>query len=428
MILNKLFNASSFAVEYKFKYKNIPHNEKAAWLQKKIEKLGPTYIKLGQFVSNRSDILGENTYLKIALEKLHDEVEPLPWKTISDIIEKNDAIEKFIDIQKVPLAAASIGQVHRATLTDTDGVVKDVVIKIMRPDIATQVDNDIRIIKFVLGILALFANESKQIQFKDAYMMLDDVRTSILKESNMNNELNNVLAFRQIKLDKTIIPNVYPAISSQSIIVMDYVPSIKFRDAYAFADKSKRKTLAFNIMDCFIRQFLFHGVIHGDPHPGNIALCPDLNSFVMYDFGNIVQLDLYTRNYFKLLVFELMNENIPNVMSILEKIPKLVTIKNKTVLKKYIVTYIEYIKTIDINVLKKLASRDVNDQDLPIKFSSTIFEIIRIFGTIEGICLDLDPTFSYEEVFYKYADTLFADTEFILLKAFHDVNGLIDHI
>jgi predicted unusual protein kinase regulating ubiquinone biosynthesis (AarF/ABC1/UbiB family) len=144
----------------------------------------------------------------------------------------------------------------------------------------------------------------------------------------------------------------------------------------------------------------------------------EMNRFVMYDLGHIVQLDKTSRSLMKILVFEIMTENIEGVIAAMEKMPEIIKIRDKTKVRVFVKQYIEYVKTIDVQVLSSLDSRDDN---LPVQFSSTVFEIVRIFGIIEGICLSLDPTFQYDKVFYKYIDTLVLDRDFLEYKAGTDL-------
>jgi predicted unusual protein kinase regulating ubiquinone biosynthesis (AarF/ABC1/UbiB family) len=416
MIIGKCFELSKIVVEYKVKYPFMKPVEKTRWIQKKVESLGPTYIKMGQFLSNRGDLI-DDVILKGALKKLHDDVDPIHWSDIESLIDE----DKFTDIQKVPIAAASIGQVHRGTLKNGD----EIVLKIRRPNVLKQVNNDINVIKGFLTILMLLSVESKKQQIRDAFSMVEDVKRALTKETDLKSELVNMELFNKLNLKTIRIPRVYKDLCNENVIVMEYIPSIKFMDCFEHTDTKSRKQLAFSIMNIFIRQFLYYGLIHGDPHPGNIALLPNQQTFVMYDFGTVVSLDRKTMNYFKLLVFELMNENLENVVSVLQNLDELVKINDINETKTYIASYMRYIKTIDVNEFKKAISKSSNEK-LPIIFNSKFFEIIRIFGTIEGICLELDPDFSYDEIFANYSDVLFNDTDFLMMKSFQDTCSIID--
>lgn len=423
-MFSQISKITKFAYNYKVRYNQLSGSNKILWWKENIESLGPTYVKIGQFMSNRSDLLSDQD-LKCALQMLHDNVAPLEWECIHEIIKMNYDNDTFTYIDVKPLASASIGQVHRATLKNGDNVV----LKIRRPNIGVEIGDNILMLEFILNIIKKIilllkdADNDLKSGITDLSIMLDDVKQSILRESSMLSEVANLKKFENAKIKNTLIPCIYDELSNDDILIMSYVPSIKISDAYT--DKEKKKKLAAALMDSFIRQFLFTGIIHGDPHPGNVALSPDKTNFVMYDFGHIVELDADTMNIMKLLVFELMSENVNSVMRLMTDIPDLVEIRNETGLTQYIRKYIAYIKTIDVKVLKELTEQS-SKINMPFKFSGKIFEIIRIFGIVEGICLDLDPEFSYDDAFSKYANKLFNDEDFLMLKSKFDLNALID--
>jgi predicted unusual protein kinase regulating ubiquinone biosynthesis (AarF/ABC1/UbiB family) len=419
LTIKKIYQTSKFAFDCRYSYQHLPNSKKVAWIKDNVQKLGTTYIKLGQFLANRPDAIQGDPHIIQALSQLHDNVEPMPWDDVNKII--NDGkygidLGAFESIDTTPLAAASIGQVHRACLKDGSTVV----IKIRRPDVAIEVKNDIEILLFLCKCISYFSKETSQ--FADAIKILRDMEASIIRETDMDLEIKNIEMFRE-KVKNYKIPRVYKELSTRNVLVMEYVMGVKFRDAYAPGDFDNRKKLAYKIMDAFIQQFLFYGVIHGDPHPGNIALLQCKTNFVMYDFGHVVSLDKQTRNYMKLLVFELINENIPGVINILSEVPDLVEMRQGEHVSQYIRNYIKYIKSIDVKVLQNMAD---NNSNIPFKFSGKVFEIIRIFGIVEGICLELDADFSYETVFEKYIDKIFTDAEFLMLKAFLDSKLFID--
>ena len=401
-------------VEYKLLYPRLPKSARAKWVRKKIEQMGPTYIKLGQFVASRSDILFDPD-MKKALSKLHDDVTPMPWEAVEGALES--VMPTFKNIERTPLAAASIGQVHRGTLITGE----EVVIKIRRPDILAAIAEDIRVIKMLVGIASRLGVDEKSVE--TASRMADDVLNSMMREADLKLESDNLKVFTDATPPNTYIPKVFDDISSDSVLVMEYVPSIKFGES----ERSGRKALALKIMTNFIDQLLVKGVLHGDPHPGNVALALDQKSFVMYDFGSIVTLTDSTRNYFKLLIFEMISDNVDGVVEILQQVPELVTIDDPRVVKTFVAGYLKYMKTIDIKELKNvLQSSEAAKGDVPIQFSSKIFEIIRIFGTIEGICVTLDPAFTYDAVLSVYAPTLVMDADFVVMRSLRDVSRIVD--
>ena len=410
MILQKL---SSIALDYKINYRRLSSEQKSIWIKNSVQTLGPTYIKIGQFLSNRPDIFQKNRELEKGLKQLRDNVDPIPWTQLSHLVDAT----KFKEIDRVPLATASIGQVHRAITLDD----KNVVIKIRKPQVIDEIRRDVRFYLFILSIV----NKIKPSHsVSELIIILNNIRRSVVNECDIQNECRNITKFRDINLSNVKVPYIVNELCTDDIMVMEYVPHIALTDAYSKVYDRKKLSLA--IMSLFIQQFIRHGIIHADPHPGNMAILPDKTRFVLYDFGHVVELDLLSRNNMKLFVFELMNENIDNIITIIKRLPDLITIVDEDALRRYIVEYIRYIKVIDVEVLKDLAPRD--NLSLPFRFSPKIFEIIRVFGIIEGICLDLDPKFSYFEVFNMNMEMFLSDNDFLYMKSGLDIDNLIDRL
>ena len=392
------------------------------WIVQRIQDMGPTYVKLGQFLSSRADIIGPDTI--VALRELQDSTNPLPWSTVRDIVNASNANIQFSFIDQVPIASASIGQVHRGTLVDGT----EIVIKIRRPGIVSAIEGDVLFLERILNVLDVFNKKSSKLD--DTRRIISDLKAMILNETDFEREVQNMQLMSEM-YPNVRIPRPFVDLCSPDIIVMNHIPSVKLTSGTASASSVDKSALAYALMDTFIQQFLQHGLIHGDPHEGNVALSSadmdieNNNVFVMYDLGHIVKLDARNRSLMKILVFEIMTENVDGVIDAMEKMPSIITIRDKKEIRKFVERYIEYIKTIDIKVLSSLDSRD---EVLPIQFSSTVFEIVRIFGIIEGICLTLDPTFKYEKVFYKYIDTLVLDRDFLEYKASKDLAKLLKWI
>lgn len=384
--------------------------KRAKWIVERIQDLGPTYIKLGQFLSSRSDFIDADTIA--ALKGLQDSALPLSFEDLKNSIRTIDMIK----VDENPIASASIGQVHRGVLLK-DGT--EVVIKVRRPGIVKDIRNDIELLNFFASLVGK-GGESEG-KSKDTLRVLQDVQDLILKETDFVNEVMNMRTMATTYPD-IMIPIPLYDMCDEEVIIMTYVPSVKF-SSYV-GDKNTRSKLAYLLMDRFIQQFLQRGVIHGDPHEGNVALSSlDSSTFVMYDLGNLIQLDASLLPLMKILVFELMTENVDGVVEVIEKMPQIIMIKDKSQVRQFVQKYITYIKTIDIGVLSTLDSRDA---DLPVQFSSTVFELIRVFGTVEGICISLDKDFAYDKVFYNYVDTLILDRDFLDYKINKDIGKMMN--
>lgn len=408
-MIRKVFKISRTILEGNTYVRSLKPPAKAEWIVRRIEDMGPTYVKLGQFLSSRADIMDKN--MISALKQLQDSSNPLPWETIQNLNLLED--DKFRFIDPIPIASASIGQVHRGQLIDGT----DVVIKIRRPGIVEDIKNDMELIERICNICALLGAS----KIDDTIRVVSDLKHMILNETDFEKEVQNMILMTS-KYPNIQIPLPFQKLCTPEMIVMSYVPSVKLTTSSA----TSRSSLAYSLMDTFVQHFLQHGLIHGDPHEGNVALSSvDDSILVMYDLGHVVQLNDHIRSLMKILVFEIMTENVDGVIDVIERMPEIITIRDKTNIRNFIIQYIEYIKTIDIRVLTSLDSRD---KDLPLVFSSTVFEIVRIFGIVEGICVTLDPEFEYSQVFFKYVDQLMLDRDFLEYKVSQDMAKMISWI
>lgn len=247
-----------------------------------IEELGPTYIKLGQILSSRSDLLPPNW--RESLSKLQDNVPPFPFTEARDTIEEDlgkPLSEIFLDFDPQPIAAASIGQVHRARLLNGD----QVVVKIRRPRIVPQVQSDLEIIREI----------SKQVESRTRWgrnyavdSIMEEFHHTILLEMDYRNEASNAIRLRRILADVpgVHVPYIYWGLSSERVLTMEYIDGLKVTDI-ARLDQAgvDRKKLADSFIRSIFKQLLIEGFYHADPHPGNLLVRPEDQTLVYIDLG-----------------------------------------------------------------------------------------------------------------------------------------------
>ncbi|MDB6038059.1 MAG: hypothetical protein JWM99_1900 [Verrucomicrobiales bacterium] len=247
-----------------------------------LERMGPTYVKLGQILSSRPDLLPDR-YLK-ALARLQDQVKPFPYEDVERIVEQElgARISKaFSSFDKEPLAAASLGQVHRASLRDG----RAVVVKIQRPDIRKQIAEDLEVIEEIVNLL-------NKTEFGRQYQLVkifEEFQRTLIQELDYRREASNMVAikknleeFPQIK-----VPQLIPDYSTRSILTMEYITGRKITsmsplihldiDGCALADQ---------VFKAYLKQVLVDGVFHADPHPGNVFLTED-NKVALLDLGMV---------------------------------------------------------------------------------------------------------------------------------------------
>jgi ubiquinone biosynthesis protein len=265
---------------------------RAERLRRAAEELGPTFIKLAQVLSMRPDLVPPD--IATELQKLQDEVAPFPYEEIRNIIkeELNQEPETaFLRIDDQPLAAASIAQVHRATLPDG----KQVVLKVQRPGIRAVIDVDLEILSDIAGILA---RHSRNSLIYNPEGVIEEFDRSIHRELDFLSEGHNIQRFgRMFADDPTVfIPTFYSALSTSRLLVMDYVDGVKI----SRLDEIERKGLDRVIIAkrgsvLILDQVFEHGFFHADPHPGNIMVLSG-NVIAPLDYGMVGNLDESTIN------------------------------------------------------------------------------------------------------------------------------------
>ncbi|WP_420266055.1 ABC1 kinase family protein [Candidatus Magnetominusculus dajiuhuensis] len=264
----------------------------AVSLRQVFEELGPSFIKLAQILSSRPDLITERYATEF--EKLQDEVPPFPFQSAKNIIEKElgKPIEEiFGDIEQTPIAAASISQVHRATLKDGSLVV----VKVQRPRIKEIIETDISIMKMISGLMLKYIPDSEV--FNPLGIIAEFSRT-IKKEMNFCEEARNIQRFtKNFKTVKTIkIPILYPEFTSERVLVMERIEGMRINDISAIdAAGLDRNELAATLVNAYFKMILDDGFFHADPHPGNL--------FVLYD-GRIAIVDFGMAGWLPPVVME----------------------------------------------------------------------------------------------------------------------------
>ena len=252
-------------------------------LAKDLEKLGPTFIKLGQLLSTRADLL-PGPYLE-ALERLQDHIEPFPYEDVERIVsgELGVRISKaFADFDPVPLAAASLAQVHRAEMRDG----REVVVKVQRPDIREVIVADLE----ALGEIAHFLDQHTELGRRYEFdNMLVNLRKSLLKELDFTIEANNLHTISEnlAEFENIIIPEPIDDFTTTRVLTMEYIAGKKITALNPLRLlEIDGGLLADELFHAYLKQFLIDGLFHADPHPGNVFLTDD-NRIALLDLGMV---------------------------------------------------------------------------------------------------------------------------------------------
>ena len=251
---------------------SVPNPLDAKELACDVERLGPTFVKLGQLVSTRTDLL-QPAYAE-ALARLQDDVEPFPFADVARIVEDELGVrlsKGFAEFDERPLAAASLGQVHRAALRDG----RAVAVKVQRPEVREQVALDLETLGQVATLLERFSSVSRNV---DVHALLDQFRHTILAELDYEQEARNmtVLARSLRSVPAVVVPLPVHDYTSSRVLTMDYVPGTKITAVSPVEwTEVDARPLADALFRAYLQQILVDGFFHADPHPGNVLLTPD---------------------------------------------------------------------------------------------------------------------------------------------------------
>ena len=250
-------------------------------LREMLDELGPTFVKFGQLLSTRPDVMPPD--IIVELRKLQDDVTPIPFADIRRVIEEEMGLtleQAFLTFDETPIAAASIGQVHRATLPTGD----QVVVKVQRPEAPRQVESDLQLMRSAARVVR---ERVRALDFIDAEALVDEFARSIRQELDYQHEARNAETFRRNFGDSTevAVPKVIWRYSSSRVLTLEFLEGTQFADLdLTSRSPEQRRELAYRMTDAWMTMIFRHGFFHGDPHPANILLLDD-GRIGLVDFG-----------------------------------------------------------------------------------------------------------------------------------------------
>jgi len=252
-----------------------------------LEEMGPTFIKLGQVLSTRSDLLPA-PYLE-ALARLQDDVKEFPLDEVSTIVEQELGIgvdEAFATFDPEPLAAASLAQVHRATL----GNGREVIVKVQRPGITRTIMDDLDALEDLTEFIDRHTDVGRRYAFSH---MFAEFRTNLLAELDYRQEARNLGRMREILADypRITIPRAVPECTTRRVLTMDYIEGRSIDEVGKLGrTEIDGSGLAEELAEAYLDQILVEGFFHADPHPGNVLLTPQ-DKIALLDFGMVVRVE-----------------------------------------------------------------------------------------------------------------------------------------
>ncbi len=294
-----------FGGKWIFEGKDVKEKPAGERIRLILEELGPTYIKLGQMMSTRPDIVPAAIILE--LEKLQDKVREFPFDEVKAIIEDELELpleELFTEFNPVPIAAASIGQVNKAILPSGDSVA----VKVQRPNITKTIDTDLEILHNLARIAEKRYHWARDYGIND---IVDEFSLSLNMELDYGIEGRNAEKIAaQFKDDDMIrIPEVYWDYSTKRVLTMEFVEGIKINDVKSLDEIGfDRCLLSKRFTEAMMKQILDEGLFHADPHPGNVFVQPG-DRLVFLDFGNIGRINAEMKYEFASLLMALRKGN-----------------------------------------------------------------------------------------------------------------------
>lgn len=370
-----------------------------------IEELGPTFIKVGQAISNRTDVLPAE--LITELVKLQDAVPPFDSDDAIAMVETElgrKLKEIFADFEKIPEASASIAQVHKATLHDSTTVA----VKIQRPNIEKIFTVDIEI---MLHLASLFESYIKDGDLINPVGVLQEFERTVKKELSFINEKNNIKRFAtNFKENSDIyVPKVFDEYSTQRVLTMEFIHGVKLSGnsnlpAYLAKQGLDAKIIARRGVELVLTQVFDNGFFHADPHPGNILILPD-NVICFLDFGMMGYVSDKQTELFGDIIIYIVNKDYKKLTYSILKLTdnycdRMDELENQVA---EMVEYYYHQQVSDIDVHDMLMQFIQLITEYKLKIPANLYLIVKSLVTIQGISLQLDSDFDFAELAKPYA-------------------------
>ncbi|WP_458208647.1 ABC1 kinase family protein [Haladaptatus sp. NG-SE-30] len=350
--------------------------------------LGPTFIKIGQVLSTRPDVVPEVYAEEFAT--LQDAVPPSPYSEMIPSLATDVGYHSYDEFDPDPIAGGSLAQVYEAVYDGTR-----VAVKVRRPGIKDRIDIDLRVIRRLLPVVTFVAPERYRFSLSN---MADDFERIIQEELDFEREARMMDEIRDNFGDDstTRIPQVYPDVSSKRVLTMEYIAGIKITDVDQLEVAGfDPKTIAHKVANAYFTMGLVHGVFHGDPHPGNLAVDDD-GRIVFYDFGMSGRFTPAMQENVIQLYLAVVNRDVDTITDILIEIdalePTVDRVKMAAMLRLMID---EFEGKGDVDWRDILTDVLTELRQFPFRLPPDIMLVIRVGTVSEGVLRELDPEFNF---------------------------------
>ncbi|NMB25374.1 MAG: AarF/ABC1/UbiB kinase family protein [Firmicutes bacterium] len=386
-----------------FKLEQVDDSALGRRLRLVLEELGPTFVKLGQMLSTRGDMISHDVLVE--LQKLQDEVPGVEFAVIKEQVEQElgrTLDEVFDSFEEYPMAAASIGQVHRAVING-----EAVVVKVRRPGIQRTIETDLEILQG----FARLVQERYSIEVFDPVELIDEFARELRRELDYTIEARNASRFRDNLLyDEHIhVPRVYWPYTTPRVLTMELVIGTKVNQVDVLQAKGiDVGAIAKWGAQSFMEQVMVHGYFHGDPHPGNILIEED-GTIAFIDFGIMGRLDKTTMGELADLFISITRQDIPSIIESLRAIAVFSSRVNLMELERDLddVLFRYYGKAlVDLSMSAVVEDLLSVTRKHGIGLPSDFALLVKSLILIEGVGRSLDDTFNIFEIAEPFARDL----------------------
>ena len=373
--------------------------ERAAILLDTLLTLGPTFIKLGQLLSTRPDILPK-AYIEV-LSSLQDDVPPAPWAESKLVIEEElgDVDEVYDDFDTEPISGASLGQVYLAEYAG-----EQVAVKIRRPGIESLVEADLKVLRWSIPILVRFIGEGRAFSLDS---LADEFAKTIRQEMDYSRERDILEEIRGnfADTDAIDIPEPIDPVCSPRVLTMEYIPGTKINDIETLNEKGLDRTeLATTLQEVYLQMIIEDGVFHADPHPGNLAVKDD-GTIIFYDFGMSSTVDPFIQEKIVEFYIAVANQDIDAILDTLIDMGTLSPTADRQVMGDVLELAIadargENIEQYRVNQIIEQVESTI--YEFPLRLPRNLALVLRVATVVEGVCVTLDEDFDFIAVATDY--------------------------
>lgn len=382
--------------------------------------LGGVWIKVGQFLSARVDVLPSSVTEELA--ELQDEVAPEPFDGLRRVLLASfpDAFEShFSELEESPMASASLGQAHRARLTSGEKVV----IKIQRPDIRSLIQVDLSALQTVIRWLKRYRSITRH---ADLDALFDEFSRTLWEEVDYVAEAGNAQRFGEMFADdhEIRIPHVYPEHSSREVLTLEDVSAIKITD-YAAIEKAgiERGEVAHRLLDTYLRQIFLEGFFHADPHPGNLFVEPESEGawrLVYVDFGMVGRLSERVMTGLKDLAIGVGTRDLNRLIESYKTLGVLLPGADLGRIRQAESAMFDRVWGLNMRELTTMDHREMHDfaqqfrdilYEMPFQVPTDLIFLGRCVAILSGMCTGLDAEFNLFDQLGPFARQLMQDEE-----------------